>query len=128
MIIEVVIGYRRPQCTAFKLVKLSVRKTHSSVLRLKLNILPGLSSQLPQHRITQDRIDARLVALAIGLEPHQYVGIDPHGGGLFGGFVQGVAPSSGISDLSIFSSGRAASAANSAFCLAVRVGGLARSS
>ena len=46
---------------------------------------------LMQHRITQDGVDAGLIALAIGFQPLQNVGIDAHCGGLFDGPVEGVA-------------------------------------
>ena len=44
-----------------------------------------------QHGITQDSVDAGLVALAIGFQPLQNVGIDAHRCGLLDGPVEGVA-------------------------------------
>ena len=46
---------------------------------------------LMQHGITQNSVDAGLVALAIGFQPLQNVGIDAHRGGLLDGRVDGVA-------------------------------------
>ena len=56
----------------------------------------SLDPMLLQHGLPQNRVDAGLITFAVGLEPQQYIGVNPHGGGLFGGFVQMRRAASGL--------------------------------
>ena len=47
--------------------------------------------QVAQHLLTQDRVHARLVALALGLEPGKDVRVHTHGRRRLGGLIQRVA-------------------------------------